>query len=114
MKYRKVRIAWSAVWGAMAVLVVVLWVRSYQIYTDFNPVGQLWVAWWYGSMSITSRPSIDAYFTQYRGSFPCWLPVMVSISLVPIAWIPERFSLRTLLVATALVAIVLGVIMAVV
>ena len=29
MKYRKLRIAWSVVWGIAAVLLIVLWVRSY-------------------------------------------------------------------------------------
>jgi hypothetical protein len=28
MKHRKLRIAWSVVWGVVAVLLVVLWVRS--------------------------------------------------------------------------------------
>src|SRR5690349_16231471 len=29
MTYRKLRIAWSVVWGLAAVLLIVLWVRSY-------------------------------------------------------------------------------------
>jgi hypothetical protein len=29
MKYRKLRIAWSVVWGILCLLLVVLWVRSY-------------------------------------------------------------------------------------
>ena len=29
MKYRKLRIAWSVAWGVVAVLLIVLWVRSY-------------------------------------------------------------------------------------
>ena len=29
MKYRKLRIAWSVAWGVVAVLLCVLWVRSY-------------------------------------------------------------------------------------
>src|SRR5262245_41811296 len=29
MRFRKLRIAWSVVWGVVAVLLVVLWVRSY-------------------------------------------------------------------------------------
>ena len=29
MKYRKLRIAWSVAWGIVAVLLCVLWVRSY-------------------------------------------------------------------------------------
>src|SRR6476620_3231066 len=29
MRHRKLRVAWSVVWGVVAVLLVVLWVRSY-------------------------------------------------------------------------------------
>src|SRR5262245_33973162 len=29
MKYHRLRIGWSAVWGVLAVLLLVLWVRSY-------------------------------------------------------------------------------------
>ena len=29
MRFRKLRIAWSVVWGLAAVLLIVLWVRSY-------------------------------------------------------------------------------------
>jgi hypothetical protein len=36
MKYRKLRIAWSVAWGVVAVLLVVLWVRSYWVCD--NPV----------------------------------------------------------------------------
>jgi hypothetical protein len=32
MKHRKLRIAWSVAWGLLAVLLVVLWVRSYWWY----------------------------------------------------------------------------------
>src|SRR3954469_19542493 len=33
MKHRKLRIVWSVVWGAVAVLLALLWVRSY-LYHD--------------------------------------------------------------------------------
>ena len=29
MRFRKLRIAWSVAWGVVAVLLIVLWVRSY-------------------------------------------------------------------------------------
>src|SRR5690242_4400156 len=29
MKYRKLRIAWSVIWGVASVLLIVLWLRSY-------------------------------------------------------------------------------------
>jgi len=31
MRFRKLRIAWSVVWGVIAVLLCMLWVRSYQV-----------------------------------------------------------------------------------
>jgi hypothetical protein len=31
MKHRKLRIAWSAVWGILCLLLIVLWVRSYDV-----------------------------------------------------------------------------------
>src|SRR5690349_371221 len=37
MNYRKLRIAWSVVWGLAAVLIVVFWARSYW---DFD---ELWI-----------------------------------------------------------------------
>jgi hypothetical protein len=30
MKHRKLRIAWSVAWGIAAVLLIVLWARTYQ------------------------------------------------------------------------------------
>ncbi len=39
---------------------------------------------------------------------PCWFAVLMSATLTAVPWIRWRFSLRTLLVATTLVAVVLG------
>jgi hypothetical protein len=43
---------------------------------------------------------------------PHWFPMLVFVALAPASWIPrkDRFSLRTLLIATTLVAVVLGLI----
>jgi hypothetical protein len=45
-------------------------------------------------------------------SLPLWMPVLLSTTFAVIPWIPwsKRFSLRTLLIATTLVAVMLGVI----
>ncbi len=40
MRFRKLRIAWSVVWGLAAVLLIALWVRSYD--TDDHAVGCVW------------------------------------------------------------------------
>jgi hypothetical protein len=60
-------------------------------------------------------------FAYYDDSFvtafiaPHWLPALLSAALAVIPWISRswRFSLRTLLIATTLVAVGLGVIVAV-
>src|SRR4051794_33980026 len=49
MKYRKLRIAWSVVWGLAAVLLIVLWVRSY---------------WW---QDTVYRPSSNAEIFSQHG-----------------------------------------------
>src|SRR5262245_8875502 len=36
MRFRKLRIAWSVVWGVAAVLLLVLWVRSYWRLDEFG------------------------------------------------------------------------------
>lgn len=41
MKHRKLRIGWSVVWGILAVLLVVLWVRSCETSDEiFSPIGK--------------------------------------------------------------------------
>jgi hypothetical protein len=44
--------------------------------------------------------------------FPFWLPVFLTLAVAAAPWIhwAKRFSLRTLLIATTLIAVVLGVI----
>jgi hypothetical protein len=51
MKYRKLRITWSITWGLMAVLLCVLWVRSY---------------WWVDTIQI----SCGSYRTLHIVSIP--------------------------------------------
>jgi hypothetical protein len=41
--------------------------------------------------------------------FPYWFPVVITMALAAAPWLPWRFSLRTLLIATTLVAMGLGV-----
>jgi hypothetical protein len=46
--------------------------------------------------------------TQYGFLLPIWLFVLVGITVATAPWLPWRFSLRTLLIATTLVATGLG------
>src|SRR5689334_2821902 len=63
MKYRKVRIAWSAAWGVAAVLLVVLWVRSYYVVDRFVRINASCQVEMVGSNSGT------IYFSQRHSSF---------------------------------------------
>src|SRR6186713_3174521 len=69
MKYRKLRVAWSVVWGVVAVLFCALWVRSY---------------WWVDSLYVKlPNPQRNLiicsglggtmwYTNQYRPRSPGW------------------------------------------
>jgi len=81
MRFRKLGIAWSVAWGLATVLLCVLWVRDY----------------------------LD---TRLVASLPFAFPLLAAVGLAIAPWAtgPTRFSLRTLLIATTLVAVVLGLI----
>lgn len=79
MRFRKLRIAFSAVCLIAFVLVFVLWVQDYR-----------------GTRLIVS----------VRYAFPAL--ISFGLALAPWASGPTRFSLRTLLIVTTLVAVLLG------
>ena len=56
-----------------------------------------------------SSPGIRA-FREFILALPHWLLLITSTAVAAIAWLPCRFSLRTLLIATTLVAVALGLI----
>src|SRR4051794_6882666 len=60
MKFRKLRIAWSVFWGLACVLLIVLWVRSYQA-TDVFPVRPFCLST-YGRLVVWLRESSDVPF----------------------------------------------------
>jgi hypothetical protein len=142
MKHRKLRIAWSLVWGSVAALLVALWVRSYWV-ADFIGYQEKWSqasvesasgrisfkqeysdtpivgddAWYIESTRRT--PGDDELTQQFEwwefGSdievkIPSWLPTIVLAALAVSPWFRWRFTLRTLVIATALVAVGLGLI----
>jgi hypothetical protein len=51
---------------------------------------------------------LDGEGYAYSFSSPYWLAVVVFVSLATVPWVKLRFSLRTFLVATTLIALVLG------
>ena len=144
MKFRKLRIAWSVVWGVAAVLLIALWVRSYwwtrvgslpltekssvsygsfpgvigigaRSGDDGTPLIMEADDWWSvqqlcGSPAYSSR--ILGYFGYAGGvvALPYWFGVLLTVAPAVAPWIRWRFSLRTLLIATTLVAVGLGLI----
>ena len=84
MRYRKMRIAWSVIWGLAAVLLIALWV---------------FLGFAYSSTS---------HGVFIRAPYSAVVLAAIAVSIVP--WFHCRFTIRTLLIATTLVAVVLGLI----
>jgi hypothetical protein len=157
LRFRKLRVAWSVAWGIVAVLLVALWVRSYQTHDivtiRINDSGPqfLNIHSTGGHFSLVvkvhqgdsgpwlrhsaSSPPLNAGYPDDFGNYPdsvrfrifrwrsagltqvqipIWFPVVLFALLVVVPWIRQvswRFSLRTLLVATTLVAVGLGLLL---
>jgi hypothetical protein len=140
MRYRKLRIAWSVGWGVVAVLLCVLWLSSYwhtdaverislkRIIKLSSTTGYIcisyegnprWVTWgggtqWEFTEGLPTKPNYGNFVrgSQIEVQAPYWLIALCTTATVVIPWAPwsKRFSLRTLLIATTLVALVLGLI----
>ena len=144
MRFRKLRIAWSVIWGVAAVLLIVLWMRSYWIVEKvvckagesllyvgsqpgvfgFSILSEAAVEPWI----VFKQPSDewretggDLWLQRSWGGFyiddetimaPYWIWCLVPATLAVAPWLKwsNHFSLRTLLIATTLVAVVLGLI----
>jgi hypothetical protein len=141
MRFRKLRIVWSVMCGIACMLLVVLWVRSYwraeiiarvysgSVLTIGSNHGTLYFVfgaatpdparvgrWSYGPIGVAHTVgTLELKFLNNltTGTVPDWLLVACCLVAVIIPWI-QRFSLRTLLIAMTLVAVVLGLIVAVV
>jgi len=142
MRFRKLRIAFSVFWGLACVLLIVLWVRSYWFWDNFDrgaPISSAnqSIDSLHGYLSINEdifysipewmihariTPMLGSSFdwTTYEAKFatargvgnaiPDWLLVAVAATAEVMPWFRWRFSLRTLLIATTLVAVVMGVV----
>jgi hypothetical protein len=157
MKYRKLRIAWSVMWGVVAVLLVAIWLDSYlacrYIDTRYYRL-QMMAATLRGSLGldintnqtssgpgtgpktywrfesfpskkrdyglVTDKLRVYSFLgirwvsvtNYYEMDLPFWLPTMAVVVALSAPWIrwSKRFSLRTLLIVTTLVAVLLGLI----
>jgi len=138
MRFRKLRIAWSIVCGIACLLLIALWVRSYLridwvFYLDSSSYTNVAsargnVGIWYDSpppavlllnlakgWHFTSDPTPPPSRGIWRPSMnTVWIPHWVLVAICAVfgaaPWLRWRFSLRTMLVATTLVAVVLGAI----
>src|SRR4051794_9394682 len=130
MRFRKLRIAWSVMWGVAAVLFVVLWVRSYSLvdaayalsHSAMSRQGTIYIdagLSWTGSATchrfgwptlewlvFKNDPEVDVKVGNV--AFPVARLVWLTAACAPVSWISRRFSLRGLLIAMTLVAMMLG------
>ena len=137
MRFRKLRIAWAVTCGIACVLLIVLWVRSYSFFDSLGS-GKHGVASANGCFFVdeafTIERSLDdkieywsgyPFYVEFRFQNTTVTPIGVgwrltywivfvpclSVCVAPsLPWRLKRFSLRTLLIATTLVAMVLGAI----
>ena len=79
MRFRYLRITWTVFCSIACVLLILLWVQDYRA-------------------------------TRLIASLPYAFPLLISFGLAVAPWVSgqTRFSLRTLLIVTTLVALVLG------
>jgi hypothetical protein len=139
MKYRKLRIAWSVVWTIAAVLLCVLWARSYSwidvvevrkpfppsaIGSGFGivlarayrePESSHWSHSTYSTRNQERMPttlgfSVEPSAFELVITAPYWFVLGLTGIIAAFGCPPWRFSLRTLLIATTLVAVGLGLI----
>jgi len=146
MRFRKLRIAWSAGWGIAAALFVVLWVRSYWADISATRLSSSSVMTSVGAnagrvyclqLDLASRRAAGIPFRSHGWELavdpdlkvetspgfawnstplvdiiqaPAWFVALVVAVLATIPWASTRFSLRTLLIVTTVVAVVLGAI----
>jgi hypothetical protein len=140
MRFRKLRITWSVGCAIVCVLLIVLCVRSYwsddwfqgginsrviqgasfdgivSCFVLAEGSGSRW-RWWSepeASRAVVMRThslwACERIGINYWVKFPYWFPVVFFASVGPVPWLHWRFTLRTLLIATTLIAVVLGLV----
>jgi hypothetical protein len=148
MRFLKLRIACSVVCAQMAVLLIILWVRSYWVIEGVEHCGRTssdatlvsicsnrgtlvltkltvpnnsidsidFTGWLYETVppEVATKQRFDWKFSAngFDLQFPTWLLAILIAMGAWILWIGPKwkFSLRTLLIATTLVAVVLGLV----
>jgi hypothetical protein len=134
---RYLRIAFSAFCGLVCVMLVVLWVRSYwqrdrlegawfnnSLVNVWSMQGQIAVLalkapghWKFSTTQIpagwrpknvTSKWGWDANSMSWAIAFPHFLIVAILAMSTAAPWLPQRFSLRTLLISMTVVTLIVG------
>ena len=129
---RGLRIAWTAVWGILCVLLVMLWVRSYS-WIDIVPYKRLTSAkgrvyvnqvlncpegirneWIYPSgywkMPFDGQSVVPTGPKGFSMPYSSFVALGLVVAAAPwIGW-SKRFSLRTMFIATTLIAVLLGLV----
>jgi hypothetical protein len=111
---RYLRIAFSATCLAACVLLTVLWWRSYSACVTMN-LGPFdsFISFTSDEGTLLFAYPADNFGTQVKFiNVPSWFTVLIAATLAVLPWIQwsKRFSLRTLLIATTLIALMLGII----
>jgi hypothetical protein len=141
MRYRKLRIAWSVACGVACVLLIALCAQSYWWWAGVKHFGgtsiigitsqhgivaigkgqsNLNLGWTIDSEPIQNMaPFASRTFDLVRSPLgfavyvPYWFLILITAGIGLVPWLPWRYSLGTLLLATTLVAVTLGLIVAV-
>ena len=144
IKFRKLRIVWSAVCGIICLLLIVFWVRSlsaedrltgylsasqkFRIYssrgcivfygpnTPGQPNNDSWqfdfgAEFWLDKSDarIAAVPHFRYHPEEMWVTLPHWFLLALCAALSTASWMRWRFSLRTLLTAMTIIALVLAV-----
>ena len=136
MRFRYLRIAFSVACAVACVLLIALWVRSYRQVHTLDNLHRYRIDVNHGKLILSERvqrsigqfpPSlpVSAALARYLITLPSksvvvasislWIPALIGSLLAAAPWISQlrwHFTLRTLLIATTLVAAALGVIAA--
>jgi hypothetical protein len=142
MKYRKLRIAFSVGCGVFSLFLLALWARSNHKAHWLNLPApndkHVTFATYAGvlAVSLNNQPSpwdigtspvppgvakaVNSMLTLGFGISPTgntlfvvlWIPISISAILAAVPWMSWRFSTRALLIATTLIAVLLGFISA--
>jgi hypothetical protein len=141
MRFRKLRIAWSAGCGIACLILIVLWVRSHRssdiiVSNRWDPIvvvshGHIFYDadysypwsrdiqppymirssdYWYQIQNIWNPDGSGLNINKFRKRISIWPFVFGSIAVATfpwLRWLKLRFGLRTMLIATTLVAVVL-------